>query len=77
MTTATTDEPYAPNIPTAVRKAVYYATLLVGTLAVLASGLAQIYWPEQAAVVLATGGVVTTTMAFLAGGLGVAYVAKQ
>ncbi|MBO9554578.1 hypothetical protein [Cellulomonas sp.] len=76
MTTAP-EQTYAPNIPEGVRRTVYYVTLVLGAVTLAASGLAQIYWPDAAAAVLATGGVVTSTMAFLCGGLGVAYVGSR
>jgi len=76
MTTAH-EETYTPNVPEGVRRTVYYVTLILGALTLAASGLAQIYWPDAAAAVLATGGVVTSTMAFLCGGLGVAYVGNK
>ncbi|WP_311878690.1 hypothetical protein [Microbacterium forte] len=67
-----TDE-YRPTVPVNVRDAVYWATLGTAAASALASGVAGIWFPEIAGQVLATGGVATTVMGIIGGGVGVVY----
>lgn len=66
-------DPYHPTVPKKVRDAVYWATLGTASVAALASGIAGIWFPEVAPQVLATGGVATTVMGIIGGGVGVVY----
>lgn len=67
-----TDE-YRPEVPKRVRDAVYWATLGVAAVSMLASGLAGIWTPDIAPQVLATTGVATGVMGIIGGGVGVIY----
>lgn len=64
---------YEPNVPVSVRDGVYWATLATAAASALASGVAGIWFPDIAAQVLATGGVATTVMGIIGGGVGVVY----
>jgi len=64
---------YEPTVPVAVRDGVYWVTLGTAALSALASGIAGIWFPDIAAQVLATGGVATTVMGIIGGGVGVVY----
>lgn len=67
------DSPYRPHVPKRVRDAVYWATLGVAAVSLLASGLAGIWTPDIAPEVLATTGVATGVMGLIGGGVGVVY----
>lgn len=64
---------YRPNVPVRVRDAVYWTTLGTAAASALASGIAGIWFPDIAGQVLATGGVATTVMGIIGGGVGVVY----
>lgn len=64
---------YKPTVPPRVRDGVYWATLGTAAASALASGIAGIWFPAIAAQVLATGGVATTVMGIIGGGVGVVY----
>lgn len=64
---------YNPTVPVGVRDGVYWVTLGTAAASALASGIAGIWFPEIAAQVLATGGVATTVMGIIGGGVGVVY----
>jgi len=64
---------YEPNVPEGVRDGVYWVTLGTAAASALASGIAGIWFPDIAAQVLATGGVATTVMGIIGGGVGVVY----
>lgn len=64
---------YVPNVPVTVRDGVYWTTLATAAASALASGIAGIWFPDVAAQVLATGGVATTVMGIIGGGVGVVY----
>lgn len=70
---STTPAPYQPSIPPQVRTVIYALGLTVGTLAVLVTGVAAVWWPDYAPQVLATVGAVTSSTSFLAGATGVVY----
>jgi len=64
---------YEPQVPASVRDGVYWTTLATAAASALASGIAGIWFPEIAGQVLATGGVATTVMGIIGGGVGVVY----
>lgn len=64
---------YQPTVPATVRDAVYWVTLGTAAASALASGVAGIWFPDIAGQVLATGGVATTVMGIIGGGVGVVY----
>ncbi|HUG50397.1 MAG TPA: hypothetical protein VLZ78_05310 [Terrimesophilobacter sp.] len=64
---------YRPDVSEQVRGVVYFTTLGTAAASALASGIAGIWFPDVAAQVLATGGVATTVMGIIGGGLGVIY----
>lgn len=64
---------YRPAVTPRVRDAVYWTTLATAAASALASGIAGIWLPDIAPQVLATGGVVTTVMGIVGGGVGVVY----
>ena len=64
---------YQPTVPATVRDAVYWITLGTAASSALASGVAGIWFPDIAGQVLATGGVATTVMGIIGGGVGVVY----
>lgn len=64
---------YQPTVPVNVRDAVYFLTLGTAAASALATGLAAIWFPDIAPQVLATGGVATTVMGIIGGGVGVVY----
>ena len=64
---------FKPQIPPIVRTVVYAVGLAWGTLATLVTGIAAVWWPDHAQAILATVGAGSSAVAFLAGGLGVAY----
>lgn len=66
-------ELYEPTVPVSVRDGVYWVTLGTAAASALASGIAGIWFPDIAAQVLATGGVATTVMGIIGGGVGVVY----
>ena len=66
-------EDYRPTVPANVRDGVYWLTLGTAAASALASGVAGIWFPDIAAQVLATGGVATTVMGIIGGGVGVVY----
>lgn len=66
-------EEYRPAVTPRVRDAVYWTTLATAAASALASGIAGIWLPDIAPQVLATGGVVTTVMGIIGGGVGVVY----
>ncbi|WP_067201864.1 hypothetical protein [Microbacterium sp. XT11] len=70
---ASTEDVYRPNVPVRVRDAVYWTTLATAAASALASGVAGIWFPDIAPQVLATGGVATTVMGIIGGGVGVVY----
>lgn len=64
----------APAVPPAVRSAAYFALLTASALVLLAVGLAPIWLDDPIATrIVASGGVVTSVLAIIGGGLGVAY----
>lgn len=64
----------APAVPARVRTVAYFALLAAAALVLLATGLAPIWLEADAATrVVASGGVVTSVLGLIAGGLGVAY----
>ena len=67
------EEEYRPAVTPRVRDAVYWTTLATAAASALASGIAGIWIPDIAPQVLATGGVVTTVMGIVGGGVGVVY----
>ena len=71
--TAELIEDYRPAVPGIVRDRVYWATLGTAAASALASGVAGIWFPDIAGQVLATGGVATTVMGIIGGGVGVVY----
>lgn len=71
--TAPGADPYKPTVPEPVRDAVYWTTLATAAASALASGVAGIWFPDLAGQVLATGGVLTTVMGIIGGGVGVVY----
>lgn len=64
---------YQPSVPVSVRDGVYWITLGTAAASALASGVAGIWFPDIAGQVLATGGVATTVMGIIGGGVGVVY----
>lgn len=64
---------YRPAVDPKVRDAVYWTTLATAAASALASGVAGVWFPDIAAQVLATGGVATTVMGIIGGGVGVVY----
>lgn len=64
---------YRPAVDPKIRDAVYWTTLGTAAASALASGVAGIWFPDIAAQVLATGGVATTVMGIIGGGVGVVY----
>jgi hypothetical protein len=64
---------YQPTVPAHVRDAVYWITHGTAAASALASGVAGIWVPDIAGQVLATGGVATTVMGIIGGGVGVVY----
>lgn len=73
VTTDLLDDDYRPTVPVAVRDGVYWATLATAAASALASGVSGIWFPDIAGQVLATGGVATTVMGIIGGGVGVVY----
>lgn len=71
--TSVTLDAYQPTVPVTVRDAVYWITLGTAAASALASGVAGIWFPDIAGQVLATGGVATTVMGIIGGGVGVVY----
>lgn len=67
------DVEYRPEVSAPVRDAVYWTTLGTAAASALASGIAGIWFPDIAGQVLATGGVATTVMGIIGGGVGVVY----
>lgn len=67
------DSSYQPTVPAGVRDGVYWVTLATAAASALASGVAGIWFPDIAGQVLATGGVATTVMGIIGGGVGVVY----
>ncbi|MEZ7755310.1 hypothetical protein O5Y58_07335 [Microbacterium paraoxydans] len=67
------DGEYRPTVTPRVRDAVYWTTLATAAASALASGIAGIWLPDIAPQVLATGGVATTVMGIIGGGVGVVY----
>jgi hypothetical protein len=70
---ATVADEYRPEVPVRVRDGVYWLTLATAAASALASGVSGIWFPEIAGQVLATGGVATTVMGIIGGGVGVVY----
>lgn len=70
---ASEDDSYRPSVPVSVRDGVYWITLGTAAASALASGVAGIWFPDIAGQVLATGGVATTVMGIIGGGVGVVY----
>ena len=64
---------YKPTISRRVRDIAYFITLGVAATNALVVGVAVIWLPDLAANIAATGGVVTTVMGIIGGGLGVVY----
>lgn len=64
---------YRPRVSARVRDGVYWATLATAAASVFASGIAGIWFPDIAPQVLATGGVATSVMGIIGGGVGVIY----
>ena len=64
---------YRPQVPDRVRDGVYWLTLGTAAASALASGIAGIWFPDISPQVLATGGVATTVMGIIGGGVGVIY----
>ncbi|MGB3375320.1 MAG: hypothetical protein WBA87_09290 [Microbacterium sp.] len=64
---------YRPDVSERTRGVVYFTTLATAAASALASGIAGIWFPDIAAQVLATGGVATTVMGIIGGGVGVIY----
>lgn len=62
-----------PEVPTKVRDVAYFATLGTAAASALGAGISAIWFPEIASQVAATGGVLTTVMGIIGGGLGVIY----
>lgn len=71
--THTPADEHRPTVPGAVRDSVYWTTLGTAAASALASGIAGIWFPDIAGQVLATGGVLTTVMGIIGGGVGVVY----
>lgn len=67
------EDGYRPQVPVGVRDGVYWTTLATAAASALASGIAGIWFPDIAGQVLATGGVATTVMGIIGGGVGVVY----
>lgn len=63
----------SPAIPARVRSTVYLIALGVSALVLLVTGLVAIYVPGEAERTLAAGGVITSVVGLVTGGLGVAY----
>ena len=72
MSTSTTT-PTAPAVPPRVRTVAYFLLLGASALVLLVTGVTPIWAPDLAEQVIATGGVVTSVLGVIAGGLGVAY----
>jgi len=68
--------PYQPIVPVRVRGIIWWLSLLVAVLSIIAIGLSAIWWPTHTTSITATAGVATSAMLFLSGALGVAYVGK-
>lgn len=64
---------YKPTVPPKVRDGVYWLTLGTAAVSALAVGIAATWFPDYAAQVAATGGVLTTVMGIIGGGVGVVY----
>jgi hypothetical protein len=72
MSTPTT--PTTPAVPERVRTVAYFVMLGASALVLLCTGLAPVWLgPDVATQVVASGGVVTSVLGLIAGGLGVAY----
>lgn len=67
------EDNYRPEVSPRVRDGVYWTTLATAAASALASGVAGIWFPDIAPQVLATGGVATTVMGIIGGGVGVVY----
>lgn len=63
-----------PTVPARVRTVAYFLLLGASALVLLGTGLAPIWLTDDlAAQVVASGGVLTSVLGLIAGGLGVAY----
>jgi hypothetical protein len=72
--TTPTPAPTPPAVPAKVRTAAYYVLLALSALVLLATGLAPVWLDADTATrVVASGGVATSVLGLIAGGLGVAY----
>ena len=72
--TDTTPVPTQPAVPPIVRTVAYFILLGFSAAVLLCVGLAPIWLgAEVATKVVASGGVVTSVLGLIAGGLGVAY----
>ena len=68
-----TATPDAPAVPPRVRTVAYFLLLGISAAVLLVTGITPIWAPDMADQVVATGGVVTSVLGLIAGGLGVAY----
>jgi len=73
MTVDTTSIP-TPAVPPIVRTVAYFVLLAISAAVLIVTGLATIWLaPDMATKIVASGGVVTSALGVIAGGLGVAY----
>lgn len=70
---AAVEDPTPPAVPERVRTVAYFTLLSVSALVLLVTGVTPIWLPDLAQPVIATGGVFSSVIGFIAGGLGVAY----
>lgn len=74
MSDEITPTPTPPAVPPIVRTVAYFVLLSASAIVLLCVGLAPIWLgAEIATKVVASGGVVTSVLGLIAGGLGVAY----
>ena len=67
------DGPTPPVVPERVRTVAYFLLFGVTALVLLVTGITPIWFQSVAQQVVATGGVLSSVIGFIAGGLGVAY----
>ena len=73
MTVDTTSIP-TPAVPPIVRTVAYFVLLAISAAVLIVTGLATIWLaPDMATKIVASGGVITSALGVIAGGLGVAY----
>ncbi len=73
ITTDLAADPMPPTVPARVRTAAYFVLLGASAVVLLVTGVLPIWAPDLATPVIATGGVITSVLGTIAGGLGVAY----